>query len=473
MPRTLLAKNAEVLVTMDGLRRELRGAALYAEEGFISRVGPAADLPQTADTVLDLSGQILLPGFVNCHHHLNQALTRNLPAAQNNNLFAWLRAHYRIWARTTPEASRASALVGLAELALSGCTTVFDHSYLFQNGNAPDCLFEAAREFGARFHGSRGSMSLGESRGGLPPDDCVEDEEVILRDSVRVIEKWHDPRPGAMSRVALAPCSPFSVSADLLRESAALARERGVGLHTHLCETFDEERFTLDTFGMRPLEWMDTVGWIDRDVWFAHAIHMNGAEIGRMARCGCGMAHCPSSNMRLASGIAPVKSYLAAGVKVGLGVDGSASNDSSNMLLEARMALLLARLKLGLRPPEGPGPGDVALSDPSRAAEWMTAREILEIATRGGAAVLGRDDIGSLEPGKCADFFSLDLRSVDFAGALSDPVAATVFCAPQRACYTVVNGRVVVDRGRVTTVDLPRVVEEHNAHSAALIAGSL
>ena len=466
---TLLARNAEVMVTMDGSRRELKGAGLFARDGIIEQVGPTDQLPTTADRVLDLSGQIVLPGFVNTHHHLDQTLTRNLPAAQNNNLFPWLRAHYRLWARRTPEATRWSTLVGLAELAASGCTTVFDHSYVFTNGCRLDDQIAAAAEIGVRFHACRGSMSLGESRGGLPPDDCVEDEEAILKDCVRAIEGYHDARPGAMTRVVLGPCSPFSVSTDLLKESAKLARAYKVSLHTHLCETWDEERYTLTRYQLRPVAWMETLGWLGDDVWFAHAVHVDDDEIREFARTGVGAAHCPCSNMRLASGIAPIKKYLAAGVKVGLGVDGSASNDASNILLEARQALLLARLRLGLFPPEGPQKYFLlSQSDPLRAHEWMTAREALEIATRGGAAVLGRDDIGSLEPGKCADFFSINLHTVDYAGALNDPVAATLFCAPQKARYTVVDGRVVVENGVVVSVDMGPVIEAHNRFSLSI-----
>ena len=460
---TLLAKNASVLVTMDDGRRELSNAGLFARDGMIEQVGPTDQLPQRADLVLDLSGQIVLPGFVNTHHHLDQTLTRNLPAAQNNNLFPWLKVHYRVWASRTPEASRCSTLIGLAELAASGCTTVFDHAYVFKNGSRVDDQIAAAKEIGVRFHACRGSMSLGESRGGLPPDDCVEDEQAILTDCVRAIETYHDRSRGAMTRVVLGPCSPFSVSTDLLKESATLARAYQVPLHTHLCETMDEERYTLERYQLRPVAWMATLGWLGADVWFAHAIHVNDDEIQEMARAGVGAAHCPSSNMRLASGIAPVKKYLAAGVKVGLGVDGSASNDGSNILLEARQALLLARLRLGLLPPEGPRTLFLlSQSHPLRAHEWMTAREVLEIATRGGAAVLGRDDIGSLEVGKCADFFSIDLNTVDYAGALHDPVAATVFCAPQKARYTVINGRVVVENGQVVTVNMRPVIDAHN-----------
>lgn len=456
---TLLARNAAMLVTMDGDRRELAGAGLYAEDGIIKQVGPSGVLPATADVVLDLSGQILLPGFVNTHHHLNQTLTRCLPAAQNNNLFPWLRAQYRIWSRTTAEASRTSTLVGLAELALSGCTTVFDHTYLYQSGNNVDCQIEAARELGIRFHASRGSMSLGESQGGLPPDDCVEKEDFILADSERVIRQHHDSATGAMTRIVLAPCSPFSVSTQLLRDSAALARQYGVRLHTHLCETLDEERYTLSRFGLRPVDWMASLDWLGGDVWFAHAVHVNDAEIRLFASTGCGAAHCPCSNMRLASGIAPLKKYLKAGVNVGLGVDGSSSNDASNMLLEVRQAMLLARLQLGLQPDGGL---------PHAPDDWMTAREALEVATMGGARVLGREDVGSLEPGKCADFFTLDLNTLNYAGALHDPVAAVVFCAPQRARHTVIHGRVIVRDGEIVTLDMGPVVEAHNRNALAL-----
>ncbi len=466
---TLLARNAEVVVTMDGARRELKDAGLFARDGIIEAVGPTDTLPDTADRVLDLKGHILLPGLVNCHHHLDQVLTRNLPAGQSTNLFPWLRAHYRIWASRTPEDTRTAVLVGCGELALSGCTTVFDHAYVFQNGCRVDDQIAAAAELGIRFVVSRGSMSLGESRGGLPPDDCVEEEDAILEDSVRVIERYHDPRPGSMLQIALAPCSPFSVTADLMRESATLARRHGVGLHTHLCETLDEERYTLQTRGLRPVAYMETLDWVGPDVWFAHAVHVSDDEVRLFARKGAGVCHCPSSNMRLASGIAPVKAYRDAGVRIGLGVDGSASNDGNSLLLEVRQAMLLARLRIGLRPPEGPQTV-LSTSDPLRAAEWMTAREALEIGTIGGAAVLNRTDIGSLEPGKCADFFTLDLDHIAYAGALSDPVAAVVFCAPTRARHTVVGGRMIVEDGEIVTLDMEPVVAEHNRNAARLAA---
>jgi cytosine/adenosine deaminase-related metal-dependent hydrolase len=468
---TLLAKNAEILVTMDDERREIPDGGIFVRNGFVEQVGPTDELPPDADVVLDMSGQIVLPGFVNTHHHLDQTLTRALPVAQDINLFPWLQAHYRIWARKSPEATRTSTLIGLAELALSGCTTVFDHSYIWQSGSKVDDQIAAAEAFGARFHVSRGSMSLGESKGGLPPDETTEDEDFILEDSRRAIETYHDPSRGSMLQIVLAPCSPFSVSGDLMIRSAELARQyQHVGLHTHLGETLDEERYTLETHRLRPVEWMETLGWLGDEVWFAHAIHVNAAEIDKFAATGTGAAHCPCSNMRLASGIAPIKDYRDAGVKVGIGVDGSASNDASNMVLEVRQAMLLARLKIGLWPPEGPKT-ILSTSDPLRRDEWMTARNVLEMGTRGGAEVLGRDDIGHLAPGMCADFFSLDLNTIDFAGGLHDPVASVVFCAPQKTKYTVINGTVIVDDGQITTVAMQPVIEEQNRHAAEMAAG--
>lgn len=459
---TLLVKHAALLITMDDLRREIPEGGLFVRDGFIEQVGPTAELPATADEVLDLRGHIVIPGLINTHHHFYQTLTRAVPAAQNANLFNWLKTLYPIWARMTPEDIYISTQTALAELALSGCTTASDHLYLFPNGSRLDDEIAAAREVGVRLHASRGSMSLGESQGGLPPDSVVDSEEHILRDSQRLIETYHDPKPGAMVQIVLAPCSPFSVTGDLMRESARLARHYGVHLHTHLAETQDEEVFCLQKFGYRPVAYMESLEWVGEDVWFAHAVHVNAVEIQVFARTGCGVAHCPSSNMRLASGIAPVMRYLAHGVKVGLGVDGSASNDSSHLLGEARQAMLLARLGAAL---EG-----ASLSSED-APPLMTARQALELATRGGAAVLGRTDIGSLEPGKCADFVAFDLNALDYAGALHDPVAALVFCQPQRASYTVVHGRVVVKNGVLQTLDLPRLIERHNRASRRLLQG--
>lgn len=468
---TMLAKNAEVLVTMDDERREIRDGGLFIRDGFIEQVGPSDELPSEADVVLDMSGQVVLPGFVNTHHHLDQTLTRALPEAQNLNLFPWLQAHYRIWARKTPEATRTSTIVGLAESALSGCTTMFDHSHIWKSGSKVDHQIAAAAEIGVRFHASRGSLSLGESQGGLPPDEVTEDEDFILEDCQRVIEEYHDPSPGSMIQIVLSPCSPFSVTADLMRNSAELARQyESVGLHTHLAETLDEEKYTLESYGLRPVAWMETVDWLGDDVWYAHAVHVNADEIRQMAATGTGVAHCPNSNMRLASGIAPVKEYRDAGVKVGIGVDGSASSDASHLLLEVRQAMYLARLRIGLRPPEGPMTV-LSTSDPLRRGEWVTARDAIEIGTRGGAAVLGRQDIGHLAPGMCADFFSIDLNTIDLAGGMADPVASIIFCAPQKTKYTVVNGKVIVKDSQIATIEMGPVLEEHSRHARHLWTG--
>jgi 8-oxoguanine deaminase len=454
---TLLVRHAGVLVTMDSQRREIADGGLFARDGRIEAVGPTPELPSQADEVLDLRGHVVLPGLVNTHHHLYQTLTRAVPAAQSSDLFHWLTALYPCWARLTPEAIRVSTLVGLAELALSGCTTAADHLYLFPPGCRLDDEIAAAREIGLRFHATRGSMSLGESRGGLPPDSVVEAEDHILRDSRRLIEQFHDPAPGAMLRIALAPCSPFSVTPALMRESAALARAYGVALHTHLAETVDEERFCRERFGRRPVAYMETLDWLGPDVWFAHAVHVDPAEARALGGAGCGVAHCPTSNMRLASGLAPVEAYRAAGVKVGLGVDGSASNDGSDLLAEARQAMLVARVRASLAPAQRLG--------------LMTPRAALELATLGGAAVLGRDDVGALAPGKAADFFAVDLERIAYAGALHDPVAALVLCAPQPAAYTVVNGRLVVKDGHLAAVDEAWLVAEHNRLARALVHG--
>ena len=451
-----------MLVTMDDHRRELPDGGLFIRDGFIEQAGPTADLPTSADEVLDLTGHVLLPGLINTHHHFYQTLTRAVPAAQDANLFNWLKTLYPIWARMRPEDIRTSTQTALAELALSGCTAASDHLYLFPNGSRLEDEIFPALEVGLRLHASRGSMSLGESQGGLPPDSVVEDEESILRDSQRLIEAYHDPKPGAMTQVVLAPCSPFSVTGDLMRQSAELARQYGVQLHTHLAETQDEEVFCLEVFGHRPVAYMESLGWVGPDVWFAHSVHVNPAEIGVYAHTGCGVAHCPSSNMRLASGIAPVLEMRAAGVKVGLGVDGSASNDGSHLLGEVRQAMLLSRLGAGVR--------GASLSGED-APPLMTARQALEIATRGSAAVLGRSDLGSLEAGKCADFFAVDLNRLGYAGALHDPVAALVFCAPVQADYTVVGGKFVVKEGHLLTVDLPRLVEQHNRAAKRLVEG--
>ena len=459
---TLLVKNAALIVTMDSQDRELQDAAIFCRDGFIEQIGSAAELPSEADEILDLAGHIILPGLINTHHHFYQTLTRALPAAQDANLFNWLKTLYPIWARMDADAVFISTQTALAELALSGCTTASDHLYLFPNGSRLDDEIDAAAEIGLRLHASRGSMSLGESKGGLPPDSVVDSEDAILRDSQRLIERYHDPKPGSKLQIVLAPCSPFSVTGDLMRESAKLAREYGVHLHTHLAETEDEDDFCLQKFGYKPVAYMQTVDWIVNDVWFAHSVHVNSDEIDLYARHGCGVAHCPSSNMRLASGIAPVMQMLARGVKLGLGVDGSASNDGSHMLAEARQAMLLSRLNSGVHGASRSAPD---------APPLMTARQALSIATRGGAAVLGREDIGSLAIGKCADFFAVNLNRLEYTGAWQDPLAAVVFCAPVKADWTVVAGRPVVKAGELVSLDLPHHIEKHNAASRKMILG--
>ncbi len=456
---SLLVKNA-LIVTMDDRRREIPDGSLFIQDGFIEQVGPTSELPGSADEILDLKGHIVFPGLVNTHHHFYQTLTRAVPAAQDANLFNWLKTLYPIWARLTPGDIYISTQTALAELALSGCTTASDHLYLFPNGSKLDDEIFAAQEIGLRIQASRGSMSLGESKGGLPPDSVVDNEGSILKDSQRLIQKYHDPEPGAMVQIVLAPCSPFSVTGDLMQQSALLAREYGVHLHTHLAETEDEEQFCLDKFGQRPVGYMQSVNWVGEDVWFAHAIWVNAEEINTFAKYHCGVAHCPSSNMRLASGIAPVKQYRSAGVNVGLGVDGSASNDGSHMLAEVRQAMLLARVNEGIT-------GYSLSDDPDR--KLMTAREALFLGTRGGAAVLGRQDIGSLEKGKCADFFAINLNRLEFAGALHDPVSAVVFCQPVRVDYTVVGGRLVVKEGCLATLDVQKLIEKHNKAAKRLL----
>jgi cytosine/adenosine deaminase-related metal-dependent hydrolase len=401
--------------------------------------------------VVDLAGHVVVPGLVNTHHHMFQSLTRAVPAAQDAGLFGWLEALYPVWARITPEMLRVSSLTAMAELMLSGCSTSSDHLYLFPDGCTLDDTIGAAREIGIRFHATRGSMSVGRSAGGLPPDSLVEDEARIISDTQRVVGRFNDSGRFSMVRVGVAPCSPFSVSPGLMRESAALARSLGVSLHTHLAENDRDVAYSRERFGMTPAQYAEDLGWTGPDVWHAHCVKLDAHGIALFGRTGTGVAHCPCSNMRLGSGIAPVRRMLAERVAVGLGVDGSASNDSGGMLAEARQALLLARVESG----------------PSA----LTARQALELATLGGARVLGRDDIGALAPGMAADFAAFDLRGVNMAGALHDPVAALVLCAPQGASCLAVNGRVVVEGGRILTVDLPRVLEEHNRLSRALLAG--
>ncbi len=458
---TLLIKNAYI-VTMDDRQREIPEGGLFMRDGFIEQVGAAKELPQSADEVLDLKGFVVLPGLINTHHHFYQTLTRAVPAAQDANLFNWLKTLYPIWARMNPDDIFISTQTALSELALSGCTTASDHLYLFPNGSKLDDEIAAAKAIGLRIQASRGSMSLGESKGGLPPDSVVDSENSILKDSQRLIQKYHDSKPGAFVQIVLAPCSPFSVTGELMKQSAKLAREYKIHLHTHLAETEDEEQFCLQKFGHRPVGYMQEVDWIGDDVWFAHAVWVNDEEIKTFAKHHCGVAHCPTSNMRLASGIAPLKEYRKVGVNVGLGVDGSASNDGSHLLAEVRQAMLLSHVKEGIT-------GYSLSNDPNR--KLLTARDALWLGTRGGAAVVGRTDIGSLEKGKCADFFAVDMNKLDFAGALHDPVSALVFCQPVKVDYTVVGGKFVVKEGKLVTVDERKLVEKHNQAAKRLLNG--
>lgn len=449
---TTLIRNAACIATFDDQDTVLHDAAIRVRDNRIDAIGPDAAGVTPADEVIDARGHILLPGLVNTHHHFYQTLTRNLPAAQDSGLFDWLVAHYPIWARIDAQAIDSSTRVAAAELMLSGCTTAVDHGYVWPGDATIDVQIRAAAEMGLRFHAARGSMSVGASRGGLPPDHAVEDEGFTLDDSQRVIETYHDAAELAMTRIVLAPCSPFSVSADLMQQTTQLARHYGVHLHTHLAETRDEEQYCRDVFGQTPVEYAEAQGWVGEDVWFAHLVHPHDAEITRLGRHRCGVAHCPSSNMRLASGVAPLAAFREAGMRVGLGVDGSASNDGSHMLGEARQAMLLQRLHNG--------------------PDALSARQALWLATRGGAAVLGRGDIGRLAPGMAADIIGYRLDSLPLAGgAVHDPIAALAFCQPPRVDLSIINGRLRVHRGELLGVDLPRLVQRHNDLARRLVQG--
>jgi 8-oxoguanine deaminase len=449
---TLLIRNAQCIATFDEQRSELRDASILIRGHRIEAIGSATALAAQADEVIDARGHLVLPGLINTHHHMYQSLTRAIPGVQDAELFSWLRGLYPIWAGLTPEMVQVSTQVAMAELLLAGCTTSSDHLYIYPNGVKLDHSIEAAREIGMRFVASRGSMSVGASQGGLPPDSVVEREDAILADTQRLIETFHDASHGAMVNVAVAPCSPFSVSRDLMRESALLARRYGVRLHTHLAENDHDIAYSREKFNCTPAEYAQDLGWLGHDVWHAHCVKLDEAGINLFAKTRTGVAHCPCSNMRLASGIAPIRRMLDAGVPVGLGVDGSASNDGAHMVNEARQALLLARVGRALEPfgcDHGPSE--------------MTARHALEMATRGGAQVLGRGDIGHLAPGMCADLALFDLRTLGFAGgAIHDPVASLLLCASPQAAWTVVNGRVVVREGQLATIELGPLVERHN-----------
>ncbi len=467
MMTTLLIKNADVLVTMNKARDEFKNGALLVEDNRIIWLGATAELDvwlaenrvdldrDGVDQTIDARGCVVMPGLVNCHHHLYQSLTRTIATASGKILFDWLKFLYPIWAELTPEAVYVSAKISLSELVLSGCTTVADHLYLYPNGVKIDDEIRAAQEIGVRFHPTRGSMSLGESKGGLPPDRVCDTEPNIIEACIRAIETFHDPNPLSMLRIGVAPCSPFSVTADLMRESVQLARQYPlVNLHTHLAETKDEERFCIEMFGKRPLDYAESVNWAGEDVWFAHMVHPNKTEVDWLAETRSGVCHCPSSNMILASGIAPVRDMIDKDVRVGLGMDGSASNDGNHILGEARQAMLLQRVGW---------PGFETRAD------RFSAREALALATLGGARVLRRDDIASLAVGQAADFVAFRVDDLAHAGGLSDPVASLLTCAPTQAWLSVINGQVVLEDGQFLPFDLAPVIETHNRISREMM----
>ena len=469
---SLLICNAPTIATQNDAGDELHNASILVQDGLIAAIGPAHELPATADEIIDARGHLVVPGLVNTHHHMYQSLTRAVPAVQNAELFGWLRGLYPIWADLTPEMVRVSTQVAMAELLLSGCTTSSDHLYIYPNGVRLDDSIEAARAIGMRFVATRGSMSVGESAGGLPPDSLVENEDAILIDTQRLIERYHDASHGAMTQVGVAPCSPFSVSRDLMKTSAELARNYGVRMHTHLAENDHDVAYSLEKFGCTPAQYAQDLGWTGADVWHAHCVKLDEAGISLFAATRTGVAHCPCSNMRLASGIAPVRQMLNAGVPVGLGVDGSASNDGANMLAEARQALLLARLRKSLEAPHTDAQGHTVFGCDTAPME-MTARDALRVATRGGAQVLGRSDIGHLSPGMCADLALFDLGTLGQAGGAGhDPVASLLLCASAQAAYTVVNGRIVVRQGQLATLDAGPLVERHNRLAWELVEAS-
>ena len=446
---TLLLKNAALIATMNDADEELHDQSIFCENGIIRQIGPLDTLPNTADKMIDLSKSIVIPGMVNTHHHLFQNLTRVIPNAQNESLFGWLTTLYPIWCGLGPRHIYISSAVGLAELVLSGCTTSTDHQYLFPGGSRLDDSIEAAIDIGVRFHPTRGSMSIGESQGGLPPDKLTENENDILKDCERVISQFHDKSPNAMIKISLAPCSPFSVSNDLMIQTAVLARENNLNLHTHLAENYEDIEYSLAKFNMRPGEYAESLGWLGEDVWHAHCVQLNTDEVKLLGKTNTGIAHCPSSNMRLGSGIAPLLEMFEHKVRVGLGVDGSSSNDSGHMLNEARQAMLLQRVKHG--------------------ASAITARDVLRTATRGGAKVLRQDNIGQIAPGLSADMAIYDMQSVDLAGTHTDPLAGLVFCGPVKTKHTIINGKFVVEDGHLTTMNINSLLEEHRKLSIELL----
>jgi cytosine/adenosine deaminase-related metal-dependent hydrolase len=448
----LLLKDIYHLATMNDAGDRLAGVDILVEGNSISRVEVSIDAPHGAH-VIDCSSMLVLPGLVNLHHHFYQTLQRNVPPAQNQKLFDWLTTLYNIWEGLSVDAVRASTRLACAELLLTGCTMASDQMYVFPSGvheELIDVEVEAARELGIRFHPTRGSMSRGRSQGGLPPDSVVQTEAEILKDSARLVERHHDPEPFAMTRIALAPCSPFSVTDSLMAETAEFARDKGVLLHTHLAETADETSYCLKMYGKRPLAVMKELGWVGRDVWFAHGVHFDSEELALLAETGTGIAHCPTSNMRLSSGVAKLPEMLERGVRVGLGVDGSASNDTSDMLGELRSCLLVQLLTHG--------------------PDAVSAERVVRLATRGGADILGRDEIGSIEVGKAADIIAIDMSRLGYAGAFSDPVAAVVYAGlDHRVDYTIVNGRIAVERGKLVNGDEEEIGATANEASVRML----
>ena len=439
----ILIRNAESILTMDDERRELAGADILLRDGTVAAIGHGLE---SAGEIVEARGCVVTPGLVNTHHHLYQSMTRAVPAGQDALLFNWLQALYPVWARFGPEEMHVSALTGLAELALSGCTLTSDHLYLYPNGARLEDTIAAAQEIGMRFHPTRGAMSIGESKGGLPPDALVEEEAAILEDCIRVVDAFHDASEGSMCRVGIAPCSPFSVSRELMRDAALLARDKGVMLHTHLAENDQDIAYSEQMFGCRPGQYAEDLGWTGPDVWHAHCVKLDGSEIGLFAQSRTGIAHCPCSNCRLGSGIAPIRAMRDAGVPVGLGVDGSASNDTGNLMAEARQAMLLQRV--------------------ARGADAMSAREALEIATRGGADVLGRPDCGRLSRGKRADIAIWDVTGIDSAGSW-DP-AALLLAGPTRVKHLLVEGRQIVRDSQIQSIDLPATLKRQRQLARAL-----
>ncbi len=446
MRRDIVIKNAQSVLTMDDERRELRAVDIHVKDGQIAAIGQGLRITNTTD-VIDGSSCIVTPGLVNTHHHLYQTLTRAVPGGQDALLFGWLQTLYPIWAKFSPEHMRISALVGLAEVALSGCTMSSDHLYLFPNGSRLDDTISAAQEIGLRFFPTRGAMSIGQSLGGLPPDSLVERDEDILNDCIRVVDQFHDPNPSAMVRVGIAPCSPFSVSRELMRDAALLARDKGVYLHTHLAENDEDVAYSLEKFGCRPGQYAEDLGWTGPDVWHAHCVKLDAEEQTLFAQTKTGVAHCPCSNCRLGSGIAPIRQMRDRGVPVGLGVDGSASNDAGNLIFEARQAMLLQRV--------------------SKGADAMSAREALEIATRGGASILGRPECGRIAIGKRADIAIWDANCLENAGSW-DP-AALLLAGPTKVKHLIVDGRMIVEDGQLLSVDLPRLIDHQRKLGEGLV----